>query len=286
MFFSIKKENLVISNIVLTCFALSLFLFVFNTPVEAQRNEGSVSGIWNFDDGTANDSSNKGLNGVIVGDSQSVNGIAGKALEFNGTTDSIHIPDSPNVNITNIITNRTIAAFFNCKDVSKNQKQVIFEEGGRTRGLVLYVFEGKVYIGGWNRAEYNWNGEWLSADVKSNRWYHVALVIRDAEGKVESDRLEMWLDGRLVEKSDGGQLHPHGDDNAIGSLKQNVVYHDEGGGITGYGDWFHGLIDEVLIYNSAFDQGDFNELVKPLSVEAEGKSTTTWGRLKSQRLTD
>lgn len=286
MFFSIKKENLAISNFVLISFALSLFLFVFNTPVEAQRNEGSVSGIWNFDDGTAKDSSNKGLNGVIQGNPKSVDGIAGKALEFNGTTDSIHIPDSPNVNITNIITNRTIAAFFNCKDVSKNQKQVIFEEGGRTRGLVLYVFEGKVYIGGWNRAEYNWNGEWLSVDIKSNQWYHVALVIRDAEGKVESDRLEMWLDGRLVKKSDGGQLHPHGDDNAIGSLKQNVVYHDEGGGITGYADWFHGLLDEVLIYNSAFDQGDFNEVVKPLSVEAEEKSTTTWGRLKSQRLTD
>lgn len=286
MFFSIKKEYLAISDIVLISFALSLLLFVFNTPVEAQRNEGSVSGIWNFDDGTANDSSNKGLNGVIQGNPQSVDGIVGKALEFNGTTDSIHVPDSPNVNITNIITNRTIAAFFNCKDVSKNQKQVIFEEGGRTRGLVLYVFEGKVYIGGWNRAEYNWNGEWLSADVKSNQWYHVALVIRDAEGKVESDRLEMWLDGRLVEKSDGGQLHPHGDDNAIGSLKQNVVYHDEGGNIAGYADWFHGLLDEVLIYNSAFNQGDFNELVGPLSVEAEEKSTTTWGRIKSQRLTD
>ena len=286
MFFSIKKENLAISNIVLISFALSLFLFTFNIPVEAQRNEGTVSGIWNFDDGTAKDSSNKGLNGVIQGAPKSVNGIVGKALEFNGTSDSIHVPDSPNVNITNIITNRTIAAFFNCKDVSKNQKQVIFEEGGRTRGLVLYVFEGKVYVGGWNRAEYNWRGEWLSADVKSNQWYHVALVIRDAGAKVESDRFEMWLDGRLVEKIDGGQLHPHGDDNAIGSLKQNVVYHDDGGGITGYADWFHGLLDEVLIYNSAFNQGDFNEVVKPLSVEAEDKSTTTWGRLKSQRLID
>ena len=29
---------------------------------------------------------------------------------------------------------------------------MIYEEGGQTRGLAIYVFEGKVYIGGWNRA--------------------------------------------------------------------------------------------------------------------------------------
>ena len=162
--------------ILLSC----LVLVLYSTPVDAQRSEATVAGIWTFDDGTANDSSNQGLNGVIVGKPKSVKGLANNAFEFNGTSDGIKIPDSPRINITNKVTNRTIAALFNCSDVNKDQKQVIFEEGGQTRGLAIYVFEGKVYIGGWNRAEYNWAGAWPSTDIKSNQWYHIGLVLSHA----------------------------------------------------------------------------------------------------------
>lgn len=282
MFQTLTKCNVFKLPILLSCIALLLLTFLFFTPVEAQRDEGTVAGIWTFDDGTANDTSNQGLNGVLVGKPESVKGIANKALEFNGTSDGIKIPDSPRINITNIFTNRTVAALFNCSDVSKNQKQVIFEEGGRTRGLVIYVFDGKLYVGGWNRAEYTWNGEWLSADIKSNRWYHVGLVIRDAAGKVEKDKFEMWLDGKLIEKADGGQLHAHGDDNGIGFVNQNAVYHDDSGAGTNI-DWFGGLIDEVVVYSSSFTQADFGQLTEPLSVEPHGKFTTTWAKLKGQR---
>ena len=252
-------------------------------PANAQRDEATVAGNWTFDDGTAKDSAKKGLNGNFAGKPKSVDGIVGKALDFNGEDDGIKIPDSADINTGGPYTDRTIAAFFNCNNVGiDDRKQVIFEEGGRTRGLVLYVFDGEVYVGGWNRAEYNWNGEWLSAEVQSKRWYHVGLVIRNASGKVEKDKFEMWLDGKLVEKADGGQLHAHGDDNGIGFTNQNAVYHDEGGSGTNI-DWFDGLIDEVVVYGSAFDAGDFSKAAQGLSVEPQGKFTTTWANLKTQR---
>lgn len=261
---------------------LFLSTILFTASSNAQRDEGRVSGIWTFDDGTANDTSNQSLNGILVGKPKSVTGIAKKAFEFNGESDGIKIPDSARINITNIITNRTIGALFNCSDVNKNQKQVIFEEGGRTRGIVIYVHDGKVYAGAWNRAEYNWQGEWLSANIKSNQWYHVGLVIRDASGKVEKDKFEMWLDGKLHDKVDGGQLHPHGDDNGIGFVNQNTVYHDDAGGGTNI-DWFDGMIDEVIIYNSAFNAGDFAQLAGPLNVEPGEKYTTMWAKIRSHR---
>ena len=249
---------------------------------DAQRDEATVAGNWTFDDGTAKDSSNKRLNGNLTGNPDSVNGIVGKALAFNGEDDGIKIPDSADINTGGPYTDRTIAAFFNCDDVGiDDRKQVIFEEGGRTRGLVIYVFDGSVYVGGWNRAEYNWNGEWISARVNSKRWYHVGLVIRNASGKVEKDKFEMWLDGKLVGKEDGGQLHAHGDDIGIGFTNQNAVYHDEGGSGTNI-DWFAGLIDEVVVYGSAFDEGDFADASQGLSVEPQGKFTTTWAELKAQ----
>lgn len=274
--------NLVRKTIFLSCISFLLLSFMINTPANAQRDEATVAGIWTFDDGTANDSSRHSLNGVLVGKPKSVTGISKKALEFNGESDGIKIPDSPRINITNIITNRTIGALFKCNDVNKNTKQVIFEEGGRTRGLVLYVHDGKVYVGGWNRAEYNWQGEWLSADIKSNQWYHVGLVIRDATGKVEKDKFEMWLDGKLHDKADGGQLHPHGDDTGIGFVNQNAVYHDDAGGGTNI-DWFDGVIDEVIVFGSAFNNNDFANLAGALSVEPEDKFTSMWARIKSQR---
>ena len=250
---------------------------------DAQRDEATIAANWTFDDGSAKDSSKKGLNGNVVGKPQAVDGIAGKALKFNGEDDGIKIPDSADINTGGPYTDRTIAAFFNCDNVGiDDRKQVIYEEGGRTRGLVIYVYDGKVYVGGWNRAEYNWNGEWPSADVKSKRWYHVGLVIRDASGKVESKKFEMWLDGKRIAQEKGGQLHAHGDDTGIGFTNQNAVYHDEGGSGTNI-DWFAGLIDEVVVYGSAFDEGDFAKLAQPLSVEPQGKFTTTWADLKTQR---
>ncbi len=266
----------------LFCIACLLLTFLFYTPAEAQRDENTVAGIWTFDDGTANDTSSQKLNGVVVGTPESVAGIANKALKFNGVSDGIKIPDSPRINITNIFTNRTIGALFNCDDVNKGQKQVIFDDGGRTRGMIIYVFDGKVYVGAWNRAEYNWNGEWLSADIKSKTWYHVALALRGAAGAVEKDKFEMWLDGKLIAKADGGQLHPHGDDIGIGFVNQNAVYHDDGGSGSNI-DWFGGIIDEVVVYGSAFDNADFANLAQPLSVEPQGKFTTTWANLKTQR---
>ncbi len=280
---SINKNKLKYPILVF-CIGMLLSMFIFCSSIEAQRDEATVAGIWNFDDGSANDTSNQSLNGIIVGKPESEKGIAGQALRFNGEGDGIKIPDSPRINITNIFTNRTVAAIFNCDDVNKKQKQVIFDEGGRTRGLVIYVFEGEVYVGGWNRAEYNWNGEWLSAEIKSNTWYQVGLVIRDGSGKVEKDKFEMWLDGKLIDKADGGQLHPHGDDNGIGFVNQNAVYHDDGGAGSNI-DWFGGLIDEVVVYGSAFNDKDFEEFAQPLNVEPQDKFTTTWAKLKTNRMT-
>ena len=260
--------------------ALFLSMFLFCTSIDAKRNEGTVAGIWTFDDGSANDSSNQSLNGVIVGKPKQVKGIVNDALRFNGQGDGIKIPDSNRINTGGPFPNKTIAAFFNCDDVKKAQKQVIFEEGGRTRGLVVYVFDGKIYVGAWNRAEaINWQGAWLSSNIKSKTWYHVAAVIRNGANAVEKDKFEFWLDGKLVETADGGQLFAHGDDNAIGFVNQNAVYHDNEGSGTNI-DYFGGMLDEIIVYASAFAKADIEELVNALDVVPQGKLTTTWGKLK------
>ncbi len=249
--------------------------------VDAARDEATVAGNWTFEDGSAIDTSKNGINGKFVGNPKSVEGIVGKALQFDGESDGIDLPDTPLINTGGPYTDRTVAAFFRCHDISLNQKQMIFQEGGATRGLCLYVYKGEVYVGGWNRAQYNWDGAWISESIKSNRWYHVAAVIREAAGAVENDKLEMWLDGKLVGKESGGQLHAHTNNTSIGYVTQKTIYHDGVEDLSNVG-WFDGILDEVLVYNSAFDKEDFTKIAQPLSVEPAGKFTTTWGYLKDK----
>ena len=263
------------------CLFMFLFLLLPIMHVDAARDEATVAGSWTFEDGSAVDSSKNGINGDFVGDPISVEGILGKALQFNGESDGINLPDTPLINTGGPYTDRTVAAFFYCHDISLDQKQMIFQEGGATRGLCLYVYQGEVYIGGWNRAQYNWDGAWMSKKIKENRWHHVAAVIRDAADAVEDDKLEMWLDGKLVGKESGGQIFAHTNNTSIGYVTQKTVYHDGVEELSNVG-WFGGIIDEVLVYNSAFDKEDFTKIAQPLSVESEGKYTTTWGYLKGK----
>ena len=183
------------------CSLLSILLMLIAAATYAARDEATAEGIWNFDGGDAVDTSGKGLDGTIVGDPEVVDGIVGTALLFDGVDDGVKLPDSVGINTLaqpDFYTDRTIACYFNCDDVDiTEQKQTIFEEGGRTRGLVINVFDGQVYVAGWNRAEYNWDGAWPSAPVESGVWYHVALVIRDADAAVEPNKFEMWLNGEL-----------------------------------------------------------------------------------------
>lgn len=264
------------------CVFIVLFSLFLLIEAEAQRDEETIAANWTFDDGTANDSSNKGIHGTFVGAPESDTGLVGKALRFNGNSDGINIPDTPEINTGGPYANRTIAAFFKCTDTTKNEKQMIFQEGGATRGLCIYVHDGKVYIGGWNRAQYNWQGTWLSERIKQNHWHHVAIVLRDTTDKVEQDKFEMWLDGKLTDADEGGQLYAHTNNTSIGYVTQKTIYHDGVEDGTNVG-WFTGLIDEVIVYNSAFDRSDFVQIAQPLSIEPNGKSTTTWGYLKTKR---
>ena len=128
----------------------------------AKIDPDSIIAVWLFDEGrgsTVRDSEGKGIDGTIRGGAKWVDGLRGKALKFDGKDDFVAIPNSPHINSAGPYTNRTIMALFKCDDVSiTSRKQVVYEEGGTVRGFCIYFYDGKVYVGGWNRAEYNWPG--------------------------------------------------------------------------------------------------------------------------------
>ncbi|MBN2312519.1 MAG: hypothetical protein JXM79_01230 [Sedimentisphaerales bacterium] len=214
----------------------------------------NVSGAQVEDDSANNNAA------TIVGDPQTVEGMKSNALYFDGVDDGIHLADSDFINVNaGPFPNRTVVAVFKCDDVDKpGTKQTIFEEGGTTRGMVTYVSEGELYVAAWNRAEYMWDGAWLSTPILSNAWYAVAMIIRDGTEAVEDDKFEMWLNGQLIATAPGGHLHNHGDDGAIGYTQQNAVFHD-GNASPADGHYFQGAIDEVWILNQALTQVELSQ---------------------------
>jgi hypothetical protein len=205
--------------------------------------------------GNVPDVSANSNNGNLIGDPQIVAGLNGEALQFNGVDDGVHLPDAATIN-TSTHQNHTVIAVFNCADVTKSEKQVVYEEGGTTRGLTIYVHEGLAYAGGWNLSDYTpeWTGTYLSAPIGSGEWHVVAAVLRDGTAAQEDDKFEMWMDGEQIGKGPGGQLNSRSDDNGIGHHVAQVKFHD--GNATGGGGFFEGMVDEIWILNQALSEAE------------------------------
>ena len=175
------------------------------------------------------------------------------ALEFNDN-DYVRIGSSSDIN-SGIHSQHTVEAWFYTEDKSSNTKQVIYEQGGGTRGLNIYIQSGRLYVGGWNRRsnESNWNGTWeYVTSIQSNQWHHVAMTLNGGS-EVANNALKLYLDGELVLSEPGSRLWGHNPAN-IGRTLQGSRYHNG----TGNGFTFNGKIDEVRIWNVERTQDEIN----------------------------
>ena len=194
-----------------------------------------------------------------------------KSAQFNGEDSFVLIPDHAEINITNgPWTKRSWSLWFNADDVSGDNRQVLFEEGGSTRGVNLYIQENQLYMGIWNRADDDsgvsspWiSGEddteggniYLSTAIESGATYHAALIMDGDEDGMEGF-LRGYLNGGLFQEKTGvGRLFNHGDDTAIGAVDTNTFWADENGQGSNETDFFAGRIDEVALFNTALGQG-------------------------------
>ena len=77
------------------------------------------------------------------------------AIDFDGNNDYIKINNSGDINTGNNHTQKTIEAWFKVDNKNiTSRKQTIYEQGGTVRGLNIYVFDGKLYVGdGMNQVE-------------------------------------------------------------------------------------------------------------------------------------
>ena len=187
------------------------------------------------------------------------------AAVFNGIDSLIRVPDDGQTNSGGPYLNKSAELWFSVDDADLDVPQVIIEEGGATRGFAMYVLEGEIYMGAWNRNNDDggvsspWNNPdtegdtqvvYVSRPIESGVAYHAAFVMEGDEDGLEGT-FTGYLNGFSFGSGTGvGRLFNHGDDLGIGGMDTNIwLANDTNPG--GDGLYFGGTIDEVALYNIA-----------------------------------
>ena len=151
---------------------------------------------------------------------------------LDGVDDFLELADSDNINTTTV-NNRTLEGYFKVDDATN--RQVIYEEGGGSRGIIMYVENDYIVVGGFNRANSDytprWNGTFFREPISDDTWYHVALVFDNVTTPVnnpiaasDNTSLKWYLDGTLMDSRAGFEIRSHSGDVNLGYSDSNIRY--------------------------------------------------------------
>ncbi|MBO6518270.1 MAG: T9SS type A sorting domain-containing protein [Bacteroidia bacterium] len=182
-------------------------------------------------------------------------------LHFDGNNDYLKMADQSDLN-KSASTQRTYMVVFRTSD-DINSRQVLYEEGGATRGINIYINNGKLCLGGWNRANDGADAPWsfvaVDSGVTTETEYMVTLIYDGSNDNTTSGRILGYLNGKLMGIATGiGKLYSHGDDIGLGGMNNNSYF--ENGAGNGTGLYFKGEIATFVQYNYALDSADRNIL--------------------------
>ena len=237
-------------------------MFLFASSSYAEIDPATVVGAWLFDD-DVKDSSGNGNDGEIAGSPKYVDGQFGKALEFNGTSDWVVVPEIGTYD------EFTVAAWVNCTG-KVGVWRSIFCNDAWNAGFLHHQLYAENVIGfsihsnpGGNDSKSAFTFDASQLDV----WHHLATVYNSNEPWVR-----FYVDGELDKEN------PWGGNPVIIGPGRIASW-------TGGGREWQGMMDEVIFFSTALEEDDIQALMNDglkgrLSVEPTGKLATNWGSVK------
>ena len=219
---------------------------------------------YSFDEGEgtiATDLRGEDHNGQLINEplwSEPDGGIVGGGIRLDGVDDRVDMPDSNEINLSDHSL-RSISVWFKAEDPVRVGKQVLYEEGGGTRGLNFYLSSGELFVGGWNGGGNSWEETYLSTELIDTDWHHVALVLEaEVSTDLQPNVFKAYLDGKEFGGGSAATLDPHSGDIALGGNNGATRYHD--GNANGSGDHFKGWLDEFHLWNRALSASEIGQL--------------------------
>ena len=187
-------------------------------------------------------------------------------LEFDGTNDYLQMADQSDLN-SSASTERTYVVVIRTS-TNITGRQVIYEEGGGTRGLNIYIYNSLLYMAGWNKADDGTDAPWVfksvSSAIDTSTEYIVTMVYDGSNDNTTSGKILGYLNGSLMGTATGvGKLYSHGDDIGLGAMNKNSVFEDGNGSGNGY--YYQGDLATFIQYNYALDTAQRTILENSLS---------------------
>jgi hypothetical protein len=202
-------------------------------------NTGKLVGWWKFDESTgstASDSSGNGNNGVLKGNPvwKPQGGKTGGAIELSGKGDYVEISNEANFDINDQI---TVSAWVNITDVPQEWTGIVTK--GDSAWRLSTSFAKKVFHFGVSSQSYI-NGQ---TTVDSGQWHNVVCVY-------DGQKISIYVDGKPDVISMPLTV-PIGTNDFPVCIGENIELK---------GRCFHGLIDDVRIYDYALSKNEVVEL--------------------------
>lgn len=188
------------------------------------------------------------------------------AARFDGEFSKLVTVNGDGYNLGGPWEEKSVVLWFQADDPSGDLEQSIYEQGGTTRGLNVYVQEDQVFVGAWNRGAGDGGGvasPWpsdnagmeislVSAPIVAGETYQVALVM-DGDLEGFEGTLTGYLNGEPIGTEDGiGAFFAHSNVGAIGGQTSQGAFPGKNSlEADSIDQAFPGIVDEVAMYNVA-----------------------------------
>ncbi|MFN0126711.1 MAG: family 16 glycoside hydrolase [Verrucomicrobiales bacterium] len=200
-------------------------------------------GRWMFDEGNgslARDVSGRDNHGTIMGGAKWIEGKIGGALQFDGTDDFVSIPNESDFDITGGV---TISAWIRVESFT-NPWQAIVTKGDRAWRLHRANETKSVGFACSDLSREQVGDLDGNQDVADGQWHHVA-------GVLDGTKTSIFVDGALDASADSSPSISVNDYSVLIGANAQVT-----------GRLFHGLIDDVRIYDRALSVDELRALGK------------------------
>ncbi len=207
---------------------------VVMTPASTSASSSGLVAAYSFDEGsgtTVTDTSGNGNNGTASG-TDWTSGKHSGALSFNGTSSMVTVPDSPSLHLS---TAMTVEAWVDPTTVGSTWADVIYK-GNDNYYLEATTTKNADAPGGGGLIGGSYGEAFGPAALTPDTWTHLAVTYDGAD-------VRLYVNGTQV-----------ADTPKTGSILTSTNALQIGGDSV-YGQFFHGAIDDVRIYDTALSAG-------------------------------
>lgn len=252
--------------ILVMCFSL------FPYALHAQNMHEDIVLYMDFDDpidsGVVRDLSGAGNDGEIIGNLKHVDGKFGKAIQNDGGVNYVKVSHNDGLNPTD--GKFTLMSWVFMPNAPFGWDQIIMKWNDDPNE---YCYHFALRDGGlFHCAILQTNGLWLqpvdTQPLSAETWYHLAAI-------ADGEKVKVYKNGKQVGFVNyDGTINLVSADIGIGNKPRGVQL------------GFHGIIDEVAIWNRALSEQELLRTIEGLKnalspVNSSGKLASTWGNIKT-----